>query len=131
MRESFNSNADTTLMVEGIFDSISTGILICEWHALVPVLLPLLLGLGLPNICQFTPPLTERMVAHPPKPLQLTQHAATPHPPTPADVVLVELINPLMTQSAWLRSRRWYVQAGAFLSFYSGITVMAVLGKWA
>lgn len=28
MRESFNQNAETTLFVEGIFDSISTGILI-------------------------------------------------------------------------------------------------------
>ncbi len=28
MRESFNENSETTLFVEGIFDSISTGILI-------------------------------------------------------------------------------------------------------
>ncbi|KAL4452479.1 hypothetical protein ABPG75_008141 [Micractinium tetrahymenae] len=75
MRESFNQNAETTLFVEGIFDSISTGILIY--------------------------------------------------------VVLVELINPLMTQSAWLRSRRWWVQALSFASFYGGVTVMAVIGKWA
>lgn len=75
MRESFNQNAETTLFVEGIFDSISTGILIY--------------------------------------------------------VVLVELINPLMTQSAWLRSRRWWVQALSFASFYAGVTVMAVIGKWA
>lgn len=75
MRESFNKNAETTLLVEGVFDSISTGILIY--------------------------------------------------------VVLVELINPLMTQSAWLRSRRWWVQALCFLSFYGGVTVMAVIGKWA
>ncbi|PSC72115.1 Zinc transporter 5 [Micractinium conductrix] len=75
MRESFNQNAETTLLTEGIFDSISTGILIY--------------------------------------------------------VVLVELINPLMTQSAWLRSRRWWVQMLAFASFYAGVTVMAVIGKWA
>ncbi|EFN54748.1 hypothetical protein CHLNCDRAFT_58029 [Chlorella variabilis] len=74
MRESFNKNSTTTLMVEGIFDSISTGILIY--------------------------------------------------------VVLVELINPLMTQSAWLRSRRWWVQAMGFVSFWGGVTVMAVIGKW-
>lgn len=56
-------------------------------------------------------------------------------PPLPAHcriyVVLVELINPLMTQSAWLRSRRWWVQMLAFASFYAGVTVMAVIGKWA
>lgn len=46
-------------------------------------------------------------------------------------MVLVELINPLMTQSAWLRSRRWWVQALSFASFYAGVTVMAVIGKWA
>ncbi len=74
MRESFNQNSTTTLLVEGIFDSISTGILIY--------------------------------------------------------VVLVELINPLMTQSAWLRSRRWWVQAMAFVSFWGGVTVMAVIGSW-
>jgi len=45
-------------------------------------------------------------------------------------VVLVELINPLMTQSAWLRSRRWWVQVLSFASFYGGVTVMAVIGKW-
>ncbi|KAL4450157.1 hypothetical protein ABPG77_010826 [Micractinium sp. CCAP 211/92] len=75
MRESFNENSETTLFVEGIFDSISTGILIY--------------------------------------------------------VVLVELINPLMTQSAWLRSRRWWVQALSFASFYAGVTVMAIIGKYA
>lgn len=45
-------------------------------------------------------------------------------------MVLVELINPLMTQSVWLRSRTWPVQVLAFLSFYAGVTVMAVIGKW-
>ena len=45
-------------------------------------------------------------------------------------MVLVELITPLMTQSAWLRSRRWPVQVAAFASFYAGVTVMAVIGKW-
>lgn len=75
MRESFNQNSTTTLMVEGIFDSVSTGILIY--------------------------------------------------------VVLVELINPLLTQSVWLRSRPWWLQCLAFLSFWGGITVMAVIGNWA
>lgn len=74
VRESFNQNAQTTLLVEGIFDSISTGILVY--------------------------------------------------------VVLVELITPLMTQSAWLRSRRWPVQVAAFASFYAGVAVMAAIGKW-
>lgn len=45
-------------------------------------------------------------------------------------MVLVELINPLMTQSAWLRSRRWWVQVLAFTSFYAGVAVMAVIGEW-
>ncbi|KAI7846040.1 hypothetical protein COHA_000407 [Chlorella ohadii] len=74
VRESFNQNAQTTLLVEGIFDAISTGILIY--------------------------------------------------------VVLVELITPLMTQSAWLRSRRWPIQVAAFASFYAGVAVMAAIGKW-
>lgn len=46
-------------------------------------------------------------------------------------MVLVELISPLMTQSPWLRSRRWWVQVLAFTSFYAGVTVMAIIGKWA
>lgn len=45
-------------------------------------------------------------------------------------MVLVELINPLFTQSPWLRSRRWWVQCLGFLSFWGGVTVMAVVGKW-
>jgi zinc transporter 1/2/3 len=74
IRKSFNQNATTTLLVEGIFDSVSTGILIY--------------------------------------------------------VVLVELIGPLMTQSPWLRSRPWWLQALSFLAFWGGVTVMAVIGKW-
>ncbi len=45
-------------------------------------------------------------------------------------MVLVELITPLMTQSAWLRSRRWPIQVAAFASFYAGVAVMAAIGKW-
>ena len=45
-------------------------------------------------------------------------------------VVLVELINPLMTQSAWLRSRRWWVQVLAFAAFWSGAGLMALIGMW-
>lgn len=58
-------------------------------------------------------------------------HRAGPSACPPPQVVLVELINPLMTQSAWLRSRRWWVQALSFASFYAGVTVMAVIGKYA
>ena len=37
----------------------------------------------------------------------------------------------MMTQSKWLRAQRWYVKVLSFASFYSGVTVMAVIGKWA
>ena len=75
MRASFNANDAGTLLVEGVFDSISTGILVY--------------------------------------------------------VVLVELINPMMTQSVWLRAQRWYLQVGSFAALYAGAATMAVIGKWA
>lgn len=46
-------------------------------------------------------------------------------------VVLVELVNPLMTQSKWLRAQRWWLQALAFAFFYAGAGAMAVIGVWA
>ena len=46
-------------------------------------------------------------------------------------VVLVELMTPMMTQSAWLRSRAWWLQVLSFAAFYAGAAVMAVIGKWA
>jgi zinc transporter 1/2/3 len=75
VRESYNQNSTTALLVEGIFDSISTGVLVY--------------------------------------------------------VVLVELLTPMMTQSAWLRAQRWWLQAMAFASFWGGVAVMAVIGRWA
>lgn len=46
-------------------------------------------------------------------------------------VCLVELLTPMFTDSTWLRSQRWTVQAAAFAALYSGAAVMALLGKWA
>jgi zinc transporter 1/2/3 len=46
-------------------------------------------------------------------------------------VGLVELVNPLMTQSVWLRAQRWYMQVLSFLFLYAGAGAMAVIGKWA
>lgn len=75
IRETFNENSAEALMVEGILDAISAGILIY--------------------------------------------------------VVLVELMTPLMTQSAWLREQRWWMQCLSFACFWGGVTVLAVIGKWA
>ena len=68
MRESFNQNAQRTLLVEGIFDALSSGILIY--------------------------------------------------------VVLVELMSPMMTQSKWLRSQRWWLQVLSFAALYGGAATM-------
>ena len=46
-------------------------------------------------------------------------------------VVLVELMEPLMTKSRWLRDQRWWMQCLSFMCFWGGVTVMAVIGKWA
>ena len=46
-------------------------------------------------------------------------------------VVLVELLTPHFTQSKWLRAQRRGVKLLAFLALYAGVTVMAVIGKWA
>lgn len=75
IRSTYNENSQTALYVEGVFDSLSAGILIY--------------------------------------------------------VGLVELLSPLMTQSKWMREQRWYIQAFGFFSFYCGLVVMVVIGKWA
>ena len=46
-------------------------------------------------------------------------------------VGLINLVNPMMTDSPWLRSQRWPVQVAAFVAFYAGAGAMAVIGKWA
>jgi solute carrier family 39 (zinc transporter), member 1/2/3 len=75
IRSTYNENSQTALYVEGVFDSLSAGILIY--------------------------------------------------------IGLVELLSPLMTQSKWMREQRWFTQAFGFFSFYCGIIVMVVIGKWA
>ena len=75
IRQGYNASDTGALLVQGIFDAVSAGILIY--------------------------------------------------------VVLVELITPHFTQSKWLREQRRAVKALAFLALYSGVAVMAVLGKWA
>jgi zinc transporter 1/2/3 len=75
IRETFNENSTEALMVEGILDAVSAGILIY--------------------------------------------------------VVLVELMTPFMTQSAWLREQRWWMQCLSFACFWGGVTTLAVIGKWA
>jgi solute carrier family 39 (zinc transporter), member 1/2/3 len=46
-------------------------------------------------------------------------------------VGLVELLNPMMTQSKWLRSQKWFMQVLSFAALYSGAAILAVIGKWA
>ena len=46
-------------------------------------------------------------------------------------VALIELINPMMTQCAWLVEQQLGVKVAAFASLYAGTAVMAVIGKWA
>ena len=46
-------------------------------------------------------------------------------------VALVQLLGPLMTDSAWLRAARWPLQVAAFGALWGGAAVMAVIGKWA
>ena len=46
-------------------------------------------------------------------------------------VVLVELMTPMMTKSAWLRQQHWAMQVAGIASFWSGAAVMAVIGTWA
>jgi zinc transporter 1/2/3 len=46
-------------------------------------------------------------------------------------VALINLINPMMTNSRWLRSQRWPMQVASFAAFYAGAGIMAVIGKWA
>ena len=75
IRQGYNGSATATLLVQGIFDAFSAGILIY--------------------------------------------------------VVLVELLTPHFTQSKWLRAQRRGVKLLAFLALYAGVTVMAVIGKWA
>lgn len=45
-------------------------------------------------------------------------------------VVLVELINPMFTQSKWLRAQKWWLQMLSFASLYAGAGVMAGIGNW-
>lgn len=45
-------------------------------------------------------------------------------------VCLVDLLTPLMTDSAWLRAQPRALQAAAFAALYGGAAVMALLGKW-
>lgn len=45
-------------------------------------------------------------------------------------VCLVDLLSPMFTDSDWLRSKAWPVQAASFCSLWSGAAVMALLGKW-
>jgi zinc transporter 1/2/3 len=44
--------------------------------------------------------------------------------------VLCELVTPMMTDSRWLHSQRWPLQAAAFLALYAGAGAMAAVGKW-
>lgn len=46
-------------------------------------------------------------------------------------VALVHLVEPLMTDSAWLHGRGWPMQVLAFICFYSGAGAMAFIGKYA
>eukprot|EP00887_Chlorella_sp_A99_P002159 scaffold21.g2159.t1 len=46
-------------------------------------------------------------------------------------VVLIELLNPMMNQSAWLRAQRWPLKLLSFASLYAGAAVLALIGKWA
>ncbi|KDD74441.1 ZIP Zinc transporter [Helicosporidium sp. ATCC 50920] len=75
VRSSYNQNAQSTLYVQGIFDSFSAGILIY--------------------------------------------------------VGLVQLLNAHMTQNVWFRRQAWPVKVLGFCAFYGGITVMAIIGKYA
>jgi hypothetical protein len=43
-------------------------------------------------------------------------------------VGLVELLNPMMTQSKWLQSQKWFMQTLSFVALYSGAAIN--VGYW-